>query len=289
MVNNPVIKTLLYESIFDFPLDKEEIWKFLISNHKITRLSFNNFLNNAGILHDSKTGYYYLRGNERIIGERTVKSEISEKKNKIAERAVYLLSLIPTIKFVGISGSLAQYNSDAEDDIDFFVIARKESVWLTRFCAIMLLKINRLYRQRKKHTDRICLNMIIESTAFPKQRRDLYNAFEIAQMRPLFDREGTYKDFIEKNRWIASYLPNAREVLLNTKVKDVKNSSLLFLFNLLLFVKVEALLKLIQKLYMYGKVTSETISDDFLAFHPKDFNGDISKKYANKLTTTRGH
>src|SRR6185312_7622187 len=125
---------------------------------------------------------------------------------------------IPTIEFAGLSGSLAMHNAEKDADIDIFIITRPNTLWLTRFLILSLLQLKGKRRAPgKKHAkDTICVNMLLDTKhmAFPKNKRNIYTAHEIIQMKPLLIRNNTYNEFLHKNKWIINFLPHAFPTLL---------------------------------------------------------------------------
>lgn len=288
MANNlSILKTIIYSDIFDFPLTKEEIWKFLIGK-KISRESFEKELKSLEISKAAPLGcshkFYYFLGREKIVETRIRNKKISKKKLKISKKIIEKLSLVPTVLFIGISGGLSMENADEKDDIDLFVISSKGNIWITRLILILLLLLMGQYRGReKKESGKVCLNMLIdeEFLTFSKSRHDLYTAHEIIQLKPIFNRNDTYKKFVNANRrWVDVFLPNAKFKYQESKIK--KKRSLLFMFHNSLFI-FEKLSKILQLWYMRKHITTETISDHFLAFHPYEYKNYVLKEYNRRL------
>lgn len=283
MVSNSAIsRTFIYSDIFDFPLTKEEIWKFLIGK-KIRRESFEKELSR---LVRSKTRplrsdrkLYYLFGRKEIVEKRIRRKKVSQQKLVEAKRIINVLSLVPTVLFIGISGGLALENADEKDDIDLFIITSKNSLWITRLILVFLLIVAGQYRGRgKKESQKICLNMLIDEKLlmFEKYRQNLYTAHEIAQLKPMLDRNNTYKKFINANRrWMSRFLPNAMNRIRNQalRIKERKNP---------LFI-IEKLAKTLQLWYMKKHITKETVSDNMLAFHPFEYGEYVLKEYNKRL------
>lgn len=274
-----IVRTLLYSDIFDYPLTKDEIWKFLISGKRISKKSFDKIMRK----HPSfsfKKGFYYIPGREKIISKRTQRREESKRKLHLAHTIVSYLSFIPTILFIGISGALALENAKKDDDIDLFIITQKNSLWITRFLVLALLQF--LGKRRKRGevdtADKVCCNMFIneENLMFPKDRRDVFTAHEIVQLKPLFDKGNTYIRFMKENKWVEKYMPNAIEI------KKLKNKSPNYVITQLLHL-FEFFAKRFQLWYMKNHRTKETILDTFLAFHPYDYRSVILNAYKNRL------
>ena len=150
-----ILETLVYGDVFDYPLEKREIWKYLIdyelriTNYELRIRKLEKGL--AALLKDRKievgSGYYFLPGREKIVELRRKREKWSKKKFKKAERIANLLKIIPTVKLVGISGALAMENVDEGDDIDLFIVASANRLWLTRFLVTVLVE---LIGQRRK-------------------------------------------------------------------------------------------------------------------------------------------
>ncbi|HEX8931870.1 MAG TPA: hypothetical protein VF810_01820 [Patescibacteria group bacterium] len=272
-----ILKTLLYSEIFAFVLTKEEIWQFLISNQKIAKEDFLQGLHELSEIIVSKNGFYCLRGQEvNILSRRKNAKEIHKKMN-LAKKAVFYLSFIPTIKFIGISGGLALENVKKEDDIDFFIIVEKNTLFMTRFWILLLLEWLNLRRRRNEQnaSNKICVNFLLDETkiVWPVSKRDLYIAHEIAQLKPVFEREGMYKQFMASNKWIEQFLPNTQKNSHKTMGKNWKTNyyNLRFLNNLLELLNFELIVKKIQRFYIKRHITVEVVTDRILAFHPNDY------------------
>lgn len=286
---NPVLKTLIYESIFNFPLYREEIWKFLISNKKISFEEFEAYLKSAHINYDKKTNLYGISDDKKLYLSRAERKNNSLIKEKVASRAIKNLSKIPTIELIAVSGSLAQFSAKKEDDVDLFLLVKKNTVWTTRLFCVIFLKLTGMYRSDRDFRDKICLNMITDTYDFPVDRKDLYNAFEIAQMRPKFSRGDSYHAFILANPWVKEFLPNYTSFVEKEKRQIVrKNKPIIFLFSLLGYINFENIAQILQLAYM-RKRTNETVGRHLLAFHPRDFRSEVLIKYNSLLTRTRGH
>ncbi len=274
-----ILNTLSYFDLFNYPLTRDEAWQF--SEIKQSKESFYKDLQKLNI--SSYKSFYFLEKRKSIVKKRLEKEKISSQKLKKAIKIINKLSLIPTVNFIGISGSLAMKNSNLEDDIDIFVICQSNLVWFTRLILAVYLSFLGVYRKKheKNPKDKICLNLIIgnKNTAFFKNRQNLYIAHEIVQLIPIFQQENSYFDFINKNNWILSFLPNYDARIQSYKIPFYKSKKLTdsILINILYILRVEKIAKFIQWNYMKKDVTLETIEDNFLAFHPVNFEKKVSE------------
>ncbi|MCL5435363.1 MAG: hypothetical protein M1405_03170 [Patescibacteria group bacterium] len=282
-----IFKTLLYSDIFNYPLSKEEIWKFLISHTKQDKKEIWECLNAKNTLFESKNSLFFIKGRKNIVNTRREREKYSLQKIVFAKRIIQKLAIIPTVYFIGISGALAMKNSDKDDDIDLFVVTAKNSVWTTRLLMVIFLSLLGAYRRKKDKnvSNKICLNMFIDQTAlsFSKQRNDLYTAHEISQITPIFNRDKTYEKFLNSNVWIKEFLPN----VFSQKPRAPFVSKISFInktISYLLRIPItEFLTRSIQFRYMKKNITKETISNNFLAFHPFDYKVYVVNNYKKKI------
>lgn len=274
-----ILKTLLYSNLFDYPLTEEELHNFLI-NEKIDRREFSKSLSSAKIPINFSKDFYFLSGNKQLVKKRQARELISIVKLKKAETIIKRLSLIPTIKLIGISGTLAMKNCEEDDDIDIFIIAEKNFAWTTRFLAVIFLIIMGAYRNKnsKHYQDKICLNLVLDEKRILFAKEDLFTAHEIAQLLPIFERDGTYRKFLNANGWIKKHLPNWQ--IKHKKVfKKQQNYLDRLMITICKIVFLEKILKTLQLFYMRDSITRERLEEGFIGLHPFDYKEYILKKY----------
>lgn len=279
-----ILQTIIYSDIFDYPLTRNEIWRFLINNPSEMELS--------NLPHSivKKDGFYYLRNRRDIVSKRLKREKESNKKLHLAKKIISELLIIPTVELIGISGALAMKNSDADDDIDLFVIAKKNTLWTTRLFLILFLEAlgRRRRREVKDIKNKICLNFLIDESAMllPKEMQNLYGAHEVVQLVPIFDRGNTYQKFINANSWVRKFLPNA---IVIKKLRNKPAGRQGQLLNYFLPI-IEWFTKSFQLWYIQKHRTKEIIGDHFLAFHPLDYKDKILSAYKEQLDRlTRGY
>jgi hypothetical protein len=205
-MDKAILRTLAYADIFDYPLTKEEIWKWLIFDNLKFEQSLLELARSKKI--ETENGFYFLPGRKRLVTIRSKREQYSEQKIKIAQRVVKTFQLIPWIKLVGITGSLAMRNSDEKDDIDLFFITSENRLWLTRGIIVIILQLLGLYRRPNKIKNMICPNMFLSEKSMEISPQNIFMAHEICQLFPLFDQDNTYSKFLKKNLWVKKFLPN---------------------------------------------------------------------------------
>lgn len=252
--------SVVYHDIFDYPLDFAELIKWRASNKA------GVFSNLPKVV--CKNGYYFVKGREGLIYKRSLRKRISEKKIHIAQKASKILSFIPWVSVVAITGSLSMKNSDSEGDIDLLLIVKKDTLWFTRLVCYFLLFIAGIGTRRsnkKVAADSLCLNMWFdESDLVWKSKRNVYTSHEIAQTIPLVNKGKTFERFLQKNSWITGFWPNAVRI-------PKKNSSKLEPRNGILNI-INSVAYGIQFGYMKGKITHEIVKKNRAIFHPFDWS-----------------
>ncbi|MGD0523088.1 MAG: hypothetical protein ABSA43_00800 [Candidatus Microgenomates bacterium] len=257
------ILTIVYHDIFDFPLTTSELEKWK-ADDKLAIPAGRQKIEN-------KSGFYFLKGREELIGERLEKEKIAKKKMKIARRSARILGLIPSIRLVGVTGALAMANTEERSDIDLMLVTSADTLWLTRLISYALLSLTGFKIRRPggiNEKDKLCLNMWLDedSLTWPVKERSLYSAHELGQLVPLVTKNNLYEYLMWENGWLKDYWPNIKIVNSAKRIARSKNKILKF-FNQLAFW--------VQKRYMTGKITREVVTESKAIFHPVDWNHKI--------------
>lgn len=262
--------SVLYHNIFNYPLTLQELKKWKAG--RIVRINTKSKI-------VFKNGYYLVSGKEKTIKSRKRNERNSVNKRSILKKLESKLKLIPSIKFVGITGALAMNNANDSGDIDLIVIVSEGKLWTTRLLVYLLIKIYGFEVRSPKNSNqknKFCLNMWLDENdlVWPKNNRNLYTAHEISQIVPVINRDNTYESFIYKNRWITKFWPNAVDI------KSINNSLLVRKKR-----SVSKTLKLIEDIafflqyqYMKPKVTREMVTKTKAIFHPKNWSNLVFSK-----------
>lgn len=261
--------TVAYADIFGYPLTMEEAVRWLIGV-KVKHLPLN-----ASRWVKQKEQYFMLSGREHLVSLKRRRAQASRQKWIIARKTGFLLRLVPTIKLVGITGALAMNNVTPNDDIDLFIVTKRNMLWTTRLLATMLLDV--LGRRRRPNQtqvrNKICLNMFMseEGLCVARGEQDLFSAHEVLQMVPLWERDSVYRQFLKKNAWVKVFLPNAWEMAVRRPQEHerLRVSGYVSLVTYL-FRFIEPVLKRLQERYMHRHRTTEILTNHVLQFHPQD-------------------
>jgi len=320
LLQKSILSTIVYYDALDYPLTSFEVFKYLVnplhisqcvepsSTHKdfevdrSAKISLNGVIRNLENKEvrrfiDEENGFYFLKGREEIIRIRIERQKIADRKWKKAKKIIYWLQIIPYLRMVAVSGSLALNNTREKSDIDVLIVTKTSRIWSTRFFITAFLQLIGKRRHKHKTKDRICLNHYITDNSLEIKFKSLYNAQTYAHMIPILEiAPGTYKKFQQTNRWLKDYLLNWFYID-NKHFKSLKTNFCLvniakigeICLNNFLGDLLEKILKKIQRRSIkkdpltYKKGGRVTIDDTQLEFHPDSPERKVLDKY-NKTT-----
>ena len=202
-----ILKTIVYYNCLDYPLTLEELKNFS-SGPKNLEKELKDLVNDKLI--ESYNGFYFLKGRKDLADVRRERNEIAKRKRAIALKGIKWLQMVPYLKLVFASGSLALSNTDKESDLDVLIVVKSGRIWTSRFLTVILLGM--LGVRRKRHQalapDKICLNHFITDKSLYIPRKSIYTAQLYARLVPiLLDSQELLEEFIKQNSWVGEYIP----------------------------------------------------------------------------------
>uniref|UniRef100_UPI0040499E1E nucleotidyltransferase domain-containing protein n=1 Tax=Flavobacterium sp. TaxID=239 RepID=UPI0040499E1E len=206
------LKTVLYFSIFRYPLTIDEIHSYTNYNEIAETKEELNYLLQEKILTDID-GFYVYANDLHSVTKRLKGNIKAAKVLKIAKERAKFISKFPFVKAVGISGSLSKGYYDEDSDIDFFVITKNSKLWICR-TLLMLYKKVFLLNSRKY----FCINYFISESQLEIEEQNRFTATELKTLIPLQGKE-IFEEFYQKNNWINDYFSN-----FNPIIKDIENT-----------------------------------------------------------------
>jgi hypothetical protein len=202
-VRHAAIRAVAYADVFGYPLDAEQIGRYLhgvVATHAATTSALEQAIGPGGPL-SYRDGFYMLRGREELVAQRRQRAGHAEVLWPVARWYGRLISQLPFVRMVAVTGSLAWDNADADADLDFLVVTEPDRLWVCRWMIAVLTETVRLAGVP------LCPNYIISERALALTDRNLYTAYELAQMKPITGYD-TYRQMLELNAWVQSFLPN---------------------------------------------------------------------------------
>lgn len=193
---------------------------------------------------------------------------------------------------VSVCNNLAFGKVDEKSDIDLFIVAEKDRLFIVRTLVTFFLHLIGMRRHGRKVAGRFCLSFFVDDSYLDLSKiaieNDIYLAYWIKTMVPVID-DGLYIRFLNHNKWVDDYFDghNVKAVpqrLIMLNVHDVTRRVLNFLLDGLIGDVVEWLLRKWQikrasekaKKVLNG--ASLVIGPNILKFH----NIDRRKEYRDK-------
>ncbi|NCN87518.1 MAG: hypothetical protein GW941_01330 [Candidatus Pacebacteria bacterium] len=276
-----VLLSISYSSVFSFPLTSREIWLRLIYKQPISHQRVKEVLDSLILKNIIQTnGKYFSILDDCSTDIRKISQNFSNLKRSEADSFVDKARLIPFIKAIVITGSVSVNNAKQNDDIDWLIITKKDTLWIVRPLVILLAIISGKRRERNgNHRDNSwCFNMFLseESLEVIDKNKNIYTAYELFQADFVYDQGGIERKFLANNSWAKKYLANywleknKRLTLDKVCFCEEKNANLTQCFKYLNIVSFY-----IQYQYMKKAITREIVQIDKALFHPRNTHRNI--------------
>ena len=317
VLEKSVLATIAYYDTMDYPLTGFEVFKYLINPLHIIELlgmSFSEGIepmgkielldvlkilqnNNLKFYIQETNGFFYLKNREDIYELRIERQKISDQMWKKSRKIIKWLQIIPYIKMVLMSGSMAMYNARKESDIDLLIVTKNKRIWTTRFLTTLFFQIIGQRRHKEKIANRFCLNHYIANNSLKINLFSLYTAHLYVHLVPILELEqGIYNRFQFENRWIGNYLYFYDLQKLDNQQKT-KNSKILefvrkfqeFILNTFVGIILEKILRFFQIKHIKNhpllnqKGGRIIFNDQQLEFHPESPELKILDKYNKNM------
>ena len=302
-----ILRTIIYFDIFEYPLTLVEIWKWLnVDNTDKNADKKKYFLNdvleqleNFSSKIETKNGFYFLTGKSNLVDKRLSCYNLAEVKFKRALKFIRVLRWIPFIKMIAVCNSLAYSNASKEGDIDLFIIAQKNRLWLARFLVVGFLKLLHVRPKPENKQDAIDANFFLSAEDLNISNsqitnNDIYLIYWIDQLVPIFDPENYYQKFQTANNWIKQILPNSLGYDTSGR-RRVNNNffSRIIRFKLRLILDYDFFEKIAKNFQlkilpqdlkiMMNQNTKVMVNESMLKFHREDRREEYLKKFNEKF------
>jgi len=217
-LDRSIIATLAYYGAFGWPLTFMEVYERRIPAHRVGGRQADVMPGailerlerlTAMELVVQDHGLYALAGtSDGFVDRRIAQEKIwAQKWRKMLRRARWL-QMVPFVRGLYASGSLALGNMSPTSDWDMFVIAEKGRLYTARIGLLMVARL--MGALRTKHdevaSDAFCFNHYVTTDGLTRRHRSLYVAHGLAVLVPIFDPRGYLERLWQANQWIGDYL-----------------------------------------------------------------------------------
>ena len=220
------LKTILYFSIFRYPLTLEEIHSY--TNNASVNETINELetLISDDIISKIDTFYVYNKDFDSVT--KRLKGNIqAQKVLSIAKKRAKYIAKFPFVMAVGVSGSLSKGYYDDKSDIDFFVITKPNKLWI---CRTLLMAYKKIFLLNSRKY--FCINYYISTQHLEIEEKNRFTATELKTLIPMEGKE-IFIAFYANNLWVKNYFSKFEtnlDTISNTK-KPFISKSIEFIFN----------------------------------------------------------
>jgi len=197
-----VLRSVVYASLFDYPLTLEQLQQALIGvgadQDSIARWWRTSELLQSTI--ESRDGLFFPAGRSDLIATRSRREGVSRTLLERDQRILALISRMPFVRMVALSGSLAHLNAEGSADLDLFMITAPGRVWSV---TLAVLVVSRVFGWRRH----LCLNYVISENTMKIVPEDLFTANQIIHLRPTYGRD-VFARFLDTNQFVRNVYPN---------------------------------------------------------------------------------
>lgn len=235
-----IIQTISYFDIFNTPLTREELLRWLWGKKAVDYTDFAKHLDDLEKQNkiSKKSGYYFLPGREEIINIRQRAVPLVEEKMQIAVRAGKKIRWIPFVEAMFVCNTVAGGGVKKTSDIDVFIIIKNGRLWISRFLTTIIMSLFGLRRSKTKIINKICLSFYVTNNGLDFSNLkindpDIYLIYWLENLIPVYDPHDALKKIRHRNQWTKKYLQNAKEnyqTLYRWKANDSKISKIIKTF-----------------------------------------------------------
>ncbi|MDP2647757.1 MAG: hypothetical protein Q8P35_00725 [Candidatus Yanofskybacteria bacterium] len=220
-IRNAILATLAYYDVFEYPLTSFEIYKYLVNPGRIENktegvgdIRLANVLAELDDMQKTgriieRNGYFFLSEDRSGNYEKRIDREkLSARKWQKLMRVARWFPLVPYVRGILVSGSMAINNSHGESDFDILVITKAGRLYT---CRILLSFLTALFGVRRTKDDKIapdkfCFNHYLTDANLFIPSESLYNAQTYVNLKPVFVCEGVWVKFFLDNLWLNKYV-----------------------------------------------------------------------------------
>lgn len=207
-----ILQAICHFDALNYPLSPLEILNFCRIKLTLAEVIYElNELVSYGLI-STRQGVYFLIDHGQFSEKRLTHYRLAQIKLKRARLFSKIFIHFPFVRAVALYSSLALKNSDADSDIDFFIIAKENRLWTARFFINSFIKITNQRPKGLKTRDKICISYLADENhlnlSASNAGLDWFNAYSCGNFIFLSNDSGYKKKFFDQNRWISDMLPN---------------------------------------------------------------------------------
>ncbi len=199
-VRGHVLRLILYFDLFQHPLRLSELVRLITPGDERPVLAAVEGLRQEGLVAGAPP-WVHRPGQEGLVVRRAERERAAERLWPSARRAAALLSRLPYVRGLLVTGSLSKNSVDPDGDVDFMVLVEPGRVWTLK----TLLQAGRRVLPDPAR-ELFCTNYLLDTAHSRIDDRNLYTAIELATAVPIYGRDAVVA-LMRENAWAARFVP----------------------------------------------------------------------------------
>lgn len=194
-----------------FPFTVEEVANYFLPKSNLTPQQLESMLTNGkfgDLGFKIRDGYLTTNDSQSQVSRSEMERTSADKLNSASSFANLLTRVIPFIRTVAVTGSVAYGSATKWDDIDLFMVTKRNRLWISALLTLILVRLNKLLILKPPHLSLFCLSYVHDEQAFLKEsQRNRSNALfarELLKAKPVAGGE-KYRKILEENEWVADF------------------------------------------------------------------------------------
>jgi predicted nucleotidyltransferase len=194
-----------------FPFTVEEVANYFLPKSNLTPKQLESMLTNgkfANLGFKVRDGYLTTNDDQTQLSRSEMEQTSADKLNSASNFANLLTRVIPFIRTVAVTGSVAYGSATKWDDIDLFIVTKRNRLWISALLTLVLVRLSKLLILRPPHLSHFCLSYVHDEQGFLREsHRNRSNALfarELLKAKPVAGAE-EYRKILEENEWVAEF------------------------------------------------------------------------------------
>lgn len=227
-MRDAILNVLKYFAGYQYPPSLSEMHTFLnvpSDMKKLRQILIDSIGKNIIVSNNKVIGLnsrFTIPKNETFFEVYTDRYSHSNSLKKDMGGIQKIMSKIPTVLLIGISGSLSMANSEPEDDIDIFIVTKSGTIWTTRFILLILKRL--IWPIYPISSKKLCFNLFFSERGLRMDTKlqTPYIGHEILQLKVLVDKDKIKDKMLYENRWMTRLFPNSASQPLSESANQQK-------------------------------------------------------------------
>lgn len=210
-------RVIAYFAIFHYPVTAFEVWKWLYApaqawtlGEVMTCLASSDALQRRV---RERNGFYGIDDIDADVRDRHTRYLDAMRKYQRLMWVVQYMGRLPYVEGIAICNSLAFHHTNAESDIDVYIVTRPRRVWTVRLLTVSAMALLRL-RPGEAKRDPVCCSFFVDHDLLQLEglkhaADDPYLAMWHVMLAPLVDYAGIFAQSRAENAWTTALVPNA--------------------------------------------------------------------------------